>query len=116
LRVVENSTLAVEWKPFVAAPKEEDAPVPSDTVYLPATVAEVTLVRRYDFAASHRLFNPSFSDADNWAIFGRCNNPNGHGHNYELEVRVRGLPHPETGLLRKWTISTLISTSHFCRM
>ncbi len=51
-------------------------------------VARVT--RRYRFAASHRLHSPAFSDGENAELFGKCNNPFGHGHNYEVEVAVRG--------------------------
>lgn len=48
-----------------------------------------TLVHRFDFAASHRLHCPSLDDAANRRIFGKCNNPAGHGHNYRLETEVR---------------------------
>lgn len=61
--------------------------------------ANVTLSRRYDFSASHRLYNPALSEADNTRIFGKCANPNGHGHNYELTVSLQGTPDAETGLL-----------------
>lgn len=57
----------------------------------------VTVTRRETFSASHRLFNPAFSDAQNQAVFDKCNNPNGHGHNYELEVTVEGPVLPDTG-------------------
>lgn len=57
------------------------------------------LKRRYYFAAAHRLFNPHFSDEQNWAIFDKCNNPNGHGHNYEVEVILQGQPDRDTGML-----------------
>ncbi len=59
----------------------------------------IYLTRRYEFSASHRLFNPNFSDEKNWEIFKQCNNPNGHGHNYELEVTVKGEPDEQTGML-----------------
>ncbi len=59
----------------------------------------IYLTRRYDFAASHRLYNPAFSEEENWRVFGKCNNPNGHGHNYELEVTVSGVPDPRTGMV-----------------
>lgn len=59
----------------------------------------IYLTRRYDFAASHRLYNPEFSEEENWQVFGKCNNPNGHGHNYELEVTVCGLPDARTGMV-----------------
>lgn len=55
------------------------------------------VTRRAHFSASHRLFNPAFSDTKNEAIFDKCNNVNGHGHNYRLEVTVKGMPDPETG-------------------
>jgi 6-pyruvoyltetrahydropterin/6-carboxytetrahydropterin synthase len=57
----------------------------------------VTVTRRETFSASHRLYNPAFTDARNEAVFDKCNNPNGHGHNYELEVTVEGPVQPETG-------------------
>ena len=60
---------------------------------------EVALTRRYQFSAAHRLHSPALSDDDNRKIFGKCNNPNGHGHNYTVEVTVRGSIHPETGMV-----------------
>jgi 6-pyruvoyltetrahydropterin/6-carboxytetrahydropterin synthase len=59
----------------------------------------VYISRRVEFCASHRLHNPEFSDAENDAIYGLCNNPNGHGHNYRLEVTVRGRVDPQTGMV-----------------
>jgi 6-pyruvoyltetrahydropterin/6-carboxytetrahydropterin synthase len=53
--------------------------------------------RRYRFSASHRLHVDAFDDATNDEIFGKCNNPFGHGHNYELEVTVHGEIDPVTG-------------------
>ena len=53
--------------------------------------------RRETFNAAHRLFNPSFDDAKNETIFGKCNNPNYHGHNYVLLVCLDGPVDPETG-------------------
>src|SRR5229473_5047163 len=50
----------------------------------------VYLTRRTEFSASHYYHNPEFSAEENRRIFGKCNNPNGHGHNYVLEVTVRG--------------------------
>jgi len=55
--------------------------------------------RRETFSASHRLHNPSLSDEENAVIFGKCNSPNGHGHNYILEVTVAGEVNPRTGYL-----------------
>ncbi|MEK7264016.1 MAG: 6-carboxytetrahydropterin synthase [Bacteroidota bacterium] len=59
----------------------------------------VYLTRKEQFAASHRLFNPSFSNEKNFEVFGKCANPNGHGHNYEIEVTLVGMPDPETGMI-----------------
>jgi 6-pyruvoyltetrahydropterin/6-carboxytetrahydropterin synthase len=53
--------------------------------------------RRETFNAAHRLYNPTFSDAKNETIFGKCNNPNFHGHNYTLLVCLDGEIDPETG-------------------
>ena len=57
----------------------------------------VTVTRRLTFNAAHRVHNPELSDAENDRLFGKCNNPNWHGHNYELEVSVRGPVEPGTG-------------------
>lgn len=57
----------------------------------------VTVVRRVHFNAAHRLHNPALSDEENRRVFGLCNNPNYHGHNYELEVWVEGEVNPVTG-------------------
>ena len=50
----------------------------------------VRLSQKFEFSAAHRLHNPALSDAENREVFGKCNNPHGHGHNYELQVTVRG--------------------------
>ncbi len=57
----------------------------------------VYVTRRLTFNAAHRLHNPARSDEWNRATFGKCNSPNGHGHNYVLEITVAGEPDPETG-------------------
>ena len=59
----------------------------------------VYVTRRETFSAAHRLFNPKFSDDKNEKVFGKCSNPNWHGHNYILEVVVAGNPDPETGFV-----------------
>ena len=59
----------------------------------------IYVTRREVFSASHRLFNPNLSDQENNRLFGKCNNVNGHGHNYTLEVVVAGEIDPETGYL-----------------
>ena len=58
---------------------------------------KVTVSRKAHFNAAHRLFNPKWSNKKNNEIFGKCNNPNFHGHNYELIVSVTGTINPETG-------------------
>lgn len=57
----------------------------------------VRVTRRVHFSAAHRLHSPALSDEENRRIFGLCNSPNWHGHNYELEVTVEGEPDPVTG-------------------
>ena len=57
----------------------------------------VTVTRRLRFNAAHRVFNPAFSDEENERTFGKCNNPNWHGHNYTLEVSVEGETDEGTG-------------------
>ena len=58
---------------------------------------KVTVCRREHFNAAHRLFNPDWSEEKNERIFGKCNNPNFHGHNYELIVKLTGETDPDTG-------------------
>ncbi|HUQ95863.1 MAG TPA: 6-carboxytetrahydropterin synthase [Bryobacteraceae bacterium] len=59
----------------------------------------VHLGRRYRFSASHRLHSPQLSDEENRELYGKCDNPYGHGHDYVLEVVVEGEPDPCTGLV-----------------
>lgn len=59
----------------------------------------VYLRRKVEFCASHRLYNAALSEEENVAIYGRCANPSGHGHNYTLEVTVRGTMDPRTGMV-----------------
>lgn len=58
---------------------------------------KVAVFRREHFNAAHRLFNPGWDDATNEKVFGKCALPNYHGHNYELEVKVVGIPDEKTG-------------------
>ena len=60
---------------------------------------QVTLTRRYTFSASHRLHTPLLDEARNFEVYGKCNNPYGHGHNYLLEVAIEGSPGEVTGRL-----------------
>jgi 6-pyruvoyltetrahydropterin/6-carboxytetrahydropterin synthase len=58
---------------------------------------KVAVFRKEHFNAAHRIFNPKWDDQKNAAVFGKCSNPNYHGHNYELIVQVTGVTDPETG-------------------
>ena len=60
---------------------------------------KVTVSRKAHFNAAHRLYNSDWTDARNVTVFGKCANPNYHGHNYELIVSVKGDIHPETGFV-----------------
>ena len=60
---------------------------------------KVSVYRKEHFNAAHRLTNPLWNDAKNDAVFGKCNNPHYHGHNYELVVKVTGVPDKETGFV-----------------
>ena len=78
---------------------------------------KVTVHRKEHFNAAHRLFNQEWSDEKNDAVFGKCNNPNWHGHNYELIVSLTGEIDPETGFvydLKK--LSDLISVKVLDRL
>jgi 6-pyruvoyltetrahydropterin/6-carboxytetrahydropterin synthase len=57
------------------------------------------ITRRVEFSASHVCFNPALSDAENRALYGAAANPNGHGHNYVVEVTLEGQPDPVTGMI-----------------
>ena len=59
----------------------------------------VYVTRKIEFSASHRYHNPALSPEDNRRLFGKCNNPHGHGHNYTLEVTIAGEPDPVTGMV-----------------
>jgi 6-pyruvoyltetrahydropterin/6-carboxytetrahydropterin synthase len=61
------------------------------------TMPVVTVTRRLQFNAAHRVHNPALSDEENERLFGKCNNPNWHGHNYTLDVSVRGTVDDRTG-------------------
>jgi 6-pyruvoyltetrahydropterin/6-carboxytetrahydropterin synthase len=59
----------------------------------------VYLTRRAEFSASHYYHNPALSPEENQRLFGKCNNPHGHGHNYTLEVTIRGKVDPRSGFV-----------------
>ena len=58
---------------------------------------KVSVFRKEHFNAAHRLHNPAWDEKTNDAVFGKCNNPHYHGHNYEVIVKLTGIPDPETG-------------------
>lgn len=60
---------------------------------------KIELGRRYRFAAAHRLHSAGLSDAENLRLYGKCNNPLGHGHNYVVEISVSGNVDPSTGMI-----------------
>ena len=59
----------------------------------------IYLTRKLEFSASHLYHNPALSAEENRRVFGKCNNPHGHGHNYTLEVTIAGEPNPVTGMV-----------------
>lgn len=60
---------------------------------------KVYVTRRLHFSSAHRLHSQHLNDQENHKVYGLCNNPRGHGHNYEIEVTVAGEPDPKTGML-----------------
>jgi 6-pyruvoyltetrahydropterin/6-carboxytetrahydropterin synthase len=70
----------------------------------------IYITRQEHFNAAHRLFSPELSDEKNLEIFGKCSNPNWHGHNYSLFVTIKGEVNPETGfLINLKTLSKIIN-------
>jgi 6-pyruvoyltetrahydropterin/6-carboxytetrahydropterin synthase len=63
----------------------------------------IYITRRFNFSASHRVYNPNLSDEENLKIYGKCSNPNGHGHNYIMDVTVAGEIDTETGFVMDLT-------------
>ncbi|HLO99940.1 MAG TPA: 6-carboxytetrahydropterin synthase [Fimbriimonas sp.] len=100
-----ENLLSYFWSVIENAPLPKEATLKHLRLYeMPTLFAErdamkTTLTRTYEFAASHRLHAPALSDEQNLELFGKCNNPAGHGHNYVLEVTVTGEPHPTTGMI-----------------
>ena len=62
-------------------------------------MADVLISRRFDFSSAHRYYREEWSVEENIRSFGLCALPNGHGHNYTLEVAVTGVPDPDTGMV-----------------
>ena len=72
----------------------------------------MAVYRKEHFNAAHRLYNPAWDMAKNDAVFGKCNNPNFHGHNYEVVVKVTGEPDPETGYVMDMKILSDLIRDH----
>ena len=70
---------------------------------------KVAVYRKEHFNAAHRIFNPSWDDKKNAEVFGKCSNPHYHGHNYELVVKVTGVPDPETGYVMDMKVLSRIT-------
>ncbi len=73
---------------------------------------KVAVSRKEHFNAAHRLFNPSWSDEKNRTVFGKCSNPNYHGHNYELIITIIGEPDPETGYVYDLKLLSDLAKEH----
>lgn len=73
---------------------------------------KVSIFRKEHFNAAHRLYNKQWSDEKNDQIFGKCNNINYHGHNYELIVKLTGTPDPDTGYVFDMKILSNIIKEH----
>ncbi|OQP62098.1 6-pyruvoyl tetrahydrobiopterin synthase [Niastella vici] len=73
---------------------------------------KVAVYRKEHFNAAHRLYNPAWDMAKNDAVFGKCNNPSFHGHNYEVIVKVTGVPDPETGYVMDMKILSELIRDH----
>jgi len=72
----------------------------------------VYLTRRTTFSAAHRLWSKRLTEEENIALYDKCANPNGHGHNYILEVTVRGDPDPHTGMVLNLTDLKQVINEH----
>ena len=73
---------------------------------------KVAVYRKEHFNAAHRLTNPLWDEEKNNAIFGKCNNPHYHGHNYELVVKLTGVPDPQTGYVMDLKLLSDIIQDH----
>lgn len=76
---------------------------------------KVAVYRHEHFNAAHRLHNPQWDDEKNAVIFGKCNNPHYHGHNYELVVKVTGVPDVDTGYVIDMKVLSDLINEHVCK-
>ena len=73
---------------------------------------KITICRREHFNAAHRIYRKEWSDEQNYQVFGKCANPNFHGHNYDLIVKLTGEPNPETGYVMDMKVLGDIVRTH----
>jgi len=71
----------------------------------------VRLSQKFEFSATHRLHNPALSEAENCRIYGKCNNPHGHGHNYEVQVTLLGAPDANGILIEVPAFETIVASA-----
>jgi len=72
----------------------------------------IYITRRETFNAAHKLWRPEWSDEKNQEVFGKCSNHNWHGHNFQLLVTVKGIPHPETGFVMNLKLLSQLIQEH----
>jgi 6-pyruvoyltetrahydropterin/6-carboxytetrahydropterin synthase len=72
----------------------------------------VYITRRETFNAAHKLWRPEWSDEKNQEVFGKCSNHNWHGHNFQLYITVKGIPHPETGFVINLKLLSVLVREH----
>ncbi len=72
----------------------------------------VYITRRETFNAAHKLWRPEWSDEKNQEVFGKCSNHNWHGHNFQLFITVKGVPHPETGFVINLKLLSILIREH----
>ncbi|WP_254980354.1 6-carboxytetrahydropterin synthase [Cyanobium sp. ATX 6A2] len=96
LRLYEQPSL---WVDLLPSPATSSAPAPSPATRHHVAPMEAFLSIRTHFAAAHRLARPELSQAENEVIYGKCARPHGHGHNYLLDITVRGRVDPRTGMV-----------------
>jgi 6-pyruvoyltetrahydropterin/6-carboxytetrahydropterin synthase len=72
----------------------------------------VYITRRETFNAAHKLWRPEWSDEKNQEVFGKCSNHNWHGHNFQLYITVKGVPHPETGFVINLKLLSVLIREH----
>jgi 6-pyruvoyltetrahydropterin/6-carboxytetrahydropterin synthase len=76
----------------------------------------VRLTSRYHFSASHRLHTPALSEEENYALYGKCNNPYGHGHNYVIDITVEGRPDASGQIVNRMTLDNLVKENILARL